>query len=940
MLVSIGLLTLFSFASNELIFTDRELKFIEENPVITLGVDPEFMPFEFISSTSEYTGLANDYIEHIENETGLTFQVVRGLNWETAYDKALLGEIDVLPCVSKTEERQEHFLFSSPYYNFQRVIVINDENTYIKSQEDLRGLTIAVQENSSHHSYLKEFQDYELHTYTTVEEAISAVAINKDAAFIGNLATTQYIVNSYGISHLKYISYQSETTNGLHFAIREDWPELEQIINKSLASMTEEQELAIQRKWIGMEQEVDYSSFYRILIIIGSVLGIVILVSGYWIQKLRSEIEKRKAIEGELIIARDEAKAANYVKSHFLARMSHEIRTPLNGITGTCYLLSNTELNRKQRAHLERIKQASVTMLGIINDILDFSKVESGKVELEERSFGLDSVIKNVLNIVAYKIEEKKLDFSFIRDPELPNFFIGDAKRLEQVLMNIINNGIKFTEVGSLTLSVNMLENKGATYKMAFCITDTGIGIPKEQIENLFEAFTQEDSSISRRFGGTGLGLSISKNMIALMGGTIEVESTVGVGSSFVITLSLQQDMAHELSVNDNIKTFENLKAIILNKTGSELNLMHSYLASFGINAELTTSVEQVMSMLVEADKSNNEAYDLVVVDYETPKVGMDLVYQYLDEQEIISYVPKVLVTLPFLRDDLSREDNENHIAISKPIFPSALLDALLNLFDPTDKFEKHIQTNDNTHIKRKVDRVYNVLVVEDNKTNQVIAESLLSDIGINVALADNGAAGVSAFEKDMALYDLILMDLHMPVLNGYEATKAIRAHNSDIPIVALTADAISGVEEKCRAFGFTYFISKPFDPDVFLDKVLELLVFTKKEKQNLWDKSLGLKMLGGNEKLLEEVLNIYVLENEKVVEELSGLVAQKSFEEAARLIHKVKSSTGTIGAESVRALSSDLQLAFENGNESEIAPLHEHFLEVFSRLIEEIRER
>jgi len=938
--VLIMLLSVASFSENTSPFTDAEQAFIKAHPVVTIGIDPEFMPFEFISQDGTYTGLAKDYIDEIETVSGITFQVVPDITWEQAYTGALKGEIDILPCISRTNERADKFLFSDAYYNFQRVIVVNDQNEAIKSQEDLRNTPIAVQENSSHHSYLSELTDYSIHTYSTVEDALSAVAINQEAAFIGNLATTRHIVNASGISHLKYLSYQSAQKNGLHFAVRKDWPLLQSIINKSLSTISDHKRIAIQTRWIGIEKEVDYSGVFRVLTIVGAILGIVIIVSFYWVYRLRKEIEKRKRIEEDLRIASDEANHANEVKSHFLARMSHEIRTPLNGITGSCYLLESTGLDHKQRAHLERIKQASSTMLGIINDILDFSKVESGKIELDEGPLDLDSVIKNVLNIVSYKIEEKKLDFTLIRGTELPNYFIGDSKRLEQVLMNIINNGIKFTDCGGITLAIHRVEHLDDRYKMEFRISDTGIGISDENIEKLFEAFSQEDSSITRRFDGTGLGLSISQSIVELMGGTIDVYSEIGKGSEFVITLTLQQDLTQQQSISSDVMSFKGLKAIVLDKTGTQLNLVHSYLSTVGINAEMTTSVNQMMTMLIQAEQRGLDPYDLVIVDYDTPKEGLEAFHHRMDENHELSYHPRLLMLLPFLREDLASENDSHHVSITKPIFPSALLDALLHLFDPTKQLKNEIVTRGDKEQVVVAKTPYNVLVVEDNQTNQIIAESLLAEAGISVALANDGAEGVRAYEANKTGYDLILMDLHMPVLNGYEATKAIRIQDTEIPIIALTADAISGVEEKCRAYGFTYFISKPFDPEQFISKVLEILQYAPKEEVNIWDKSLGLKMLGGNEKLFDEVLNIYVIENEHVVDELNAMVAEKSYDEAAKLIHKVKSSTGTIGAESVRVLSSDLQHAFEEGDEVAIESMLNHFSSVFNELIEQVKTR
>lgn len=937
-----------TYAEKDIIFTNEELTFISKYPVITIGVDPEFMPFEYVDSNGNYTGLAEDYIKRVEEISGLKFQHINGVNWQEAYLGAVEKNIDVLPCISKSADREKFFLFSDAYYNFQRVIVVK-VGSVIKKQEDLENLTIAVQANSSHYGFLKEAGYKDIRTFQTVEKALSAVSTGEVSAFIGNLATTRYVANATGIPSLEYISYTSNQTNGLHFAIRNDWPILQSIINKSLQQITTDERVAIQNKWIGVEEKTDYTSLIRIGLGASVILLCGFAISFYWIIKLRNEVEKRKQIEKDLMLATREANEANRIKSDFLARMSHEIRTPLNGIKGMTFLLEHTDINHKQRAHLERIKQASNTMLNIINDILDFSKVEAGKIDIEYLPFRLDDAIKNVLNIIAYKIEEKELDFTLVREPNLPNAFVGDAKRLEQVLINILNNGIKFTDTGGITLSLYLVDTSRDKSTVEISIKDTGIGVAEENIPKLFEAFSQEDSSITRRFGGTGLGLSISQNIVKMMGGQIYVESEVGVGTEFCIRLSFDIDHEESSRKKEETELFQGLKAIILDKAGTQLNLMHSYLLAFGIQAEMTTSNEQLLHLLETTEEVTGKPYDLIIIDYETPEGGADILHHIIDENVKISNHPKVMLLLPFLRDDLMEDIDDHHVAISKPVFPSTLHDALIQLFDPTEAVDDLIKMNKKDMIEMPKDSAYHVLIVEDNKTNQYIAQSLLQSVGIKVSLASDGAEGISAFENEKQSLDLILMDLHMPNVDGYEATQIIRSKDSQIQIVALTADAISGIEEKCKAYGFSAFISKPFEPEQFISKVVELIELNQTDDneiklkiihEEIWDKGLGLKMLGGSEQLFNEVLNIYLIENQNILSELTECYDSKKYDEAAKLVHKLKSSTGTIGATKVQQIASDLQSAFESKDEGHMKALYPHFQEMFLTLLDQIRNR
>ncbi|NMA68881.1 MAG: transporter substrate-binding domain-containing protein [Desulfitobacterium sp.] len=541
------IITLPSFASeNEISWTEEELTFLDQHPVIRLGVDPGFVPFEFIDENGEYKGIAADYLALISAKTGLQFEVFQGLTWPEAYDLALAGNLDALPAIGKTQEREEHFLFSKPYYYYKRVIVTRNTDKDITGIEDLESLTVAVQRNSSHHSYLLSFPNINLSLYDSVEAALTAVSTGTEKAFIGNLATTNYLIRSTGLTDLRFVAFEAEKEQALHFAVRKDWPELVSIFNKGIDAISESEKLAINNKWIDLEAHLDYGPIMRILAIGGSLIALVFAVSFFWIVRLRKEIRQREQIQLDLEKAKLEADKANEVKSSFLARMSHEIRTPLNSITGMSYLLKKTDLSLTQNMYVDRIIQAGNTMLSIINDILDFSKIETGIIQLENSSFSMDQVIQNVVNIVSYKINEQEIGFRLTKDPQVPNWFFGDSKRLEQVLLNVLNNAIKFTSAGEVSLDLRLIAKEKEKYHLSFTIKDTGIGMTEEQVKKLFTPFEQGDSSINRRFGGSGLGMSIVKNLLNLMGGEIKVFSTPGEGSTFIINLSLDVDQEKE----------------------------------------------------------------------------------------------------------------------------------------------------------------------------------------------------------------------------------------------------------------------------------------------------------------------------------------------------------------------------------------------------------
>lgn len=944
LLLLMMLLTGFSFSSTDIDFTEEEIEFIRNHKDIRLGVDPSFTPFEFIDVDGEYNGLANDYVLLLNERTGLNMTVVRSDQWSEVYVDAVEKNLDVLPCVAMTEERKRYFLFSDPYYKFQRVAIVRDSNESIKNYKDLYGKKIAVQKNSSHHSYISELENVELIYYDTAIDAIEAVAHGEEEIVIGNLATSSTLINANGYSELKYIALTSADENTLHFAIRNDWPELQSIINKALKSITEAEKIEMRNKWIGVNEGVDYSGIIRVIFIIFCIIAIGVLVSAYWIAKLREEIKKRIEIEEDLRLAKIEAESANEIKSNFLARMSHEIRTPLNAITGLSYMLSNTTLENQQRSHLNKISQASITMLRIINDILDFSKIEAGKVDIEYKSFDLDSVIKNVLDIAFFKIEESQLDFTLKKDPNIPNYFIGDSKRIEQILLNLINNAVKFTEEGAIALSVELAEYKKTHYTIEFSIKDTGIGMSDEHMSHLFEPFTQEDASISRRFGGTGLGLSIVKNLSELMGGNIKVKSVIEQGSEFILSLPLQADMQKNLEHEKGFEYIKNIKTLVLNKDIKSLALITDYLRSFGIDAEFTSSQEQFRAMVTTTGEAFNKPYKLAIVDDESIEGGaydfLNAIYQAESASKM-----KSIIVLPFMVEGTSEQLNENEMTLSKPILPSVLYNAIVDLFH----FKVMASQMDRTLPSRgaKDEKVTGrILIVEDNKTNQFIAESLLNDIGVETRVASNGRIGVDMFLEE-GDFDLILMDLHMPVMNGYEATDEIRQSNKEIMIVAMTADAVDGVEAKCLEHGINHFISKPFDPEKMIEKVKGFLskknkpekLADDKEAQVYFDEALGLKLMGGNKDLLKQVITLFIEENNLVWKQLDEAVKIKNYSNGAEIMHKLKSSAGSIGSELIRKTSNTLQNAFEASDEDVIETHSHQFQEEIKILLRTLKE-
>jgi two-component system sensor histidine kinase/response regulator len=928
-------------------WTEDELAFMKDNPVIRLGVDPGFVPFEFIDEDDQYKGIVADYLALISERTGLKFEVAKGLTWPETYDMAVAGDIDALPAIGRTSEREDHFLFSEPYYYYKRVIVTRDEDNHISGIDDLKGYTVAVQRNSSHHSYLLSYPNINLSLYDSVEAALTAVATGTEKAFIGNLATTDYLIRSRGMTNLRFVSFEAEKQQALYFASRKDWPELISIVNKALNSISDTERQAINRKWIELETHMDYRPIIRIIAIVGSIIGVVLCVSFFWIVRLRKEVRRRKQIQLELEKAKLEADEANEFKSRFLARMSHEIRTPLNAITGMSYLLKKTETSLTQSMYVDRIMQAANNMLSIINDILDISKIEAGKIELEISSFSMDQVIRDVVNIVSYKIEEQGIGFRLTKDPLVPNWFFGDSKKIEQVLINVLNNATKFTHAGEVSLDVHLIAKENDKYHISFTIKDTGMGMTEDQINKIFTPFEQGDSSINRRFGGSGLGLAIVKNFLDLMGGEIKIFSTPGEGSTFIINLTLSVDKEREAVYVETLssKHFRDVRTLILEKSGANINMVESYLRSFGMHCELTSSELSAISLLEAANGKFAKPFDLFIIDYDTPAEGGFKFIEAMQNNDKIVKLPKIIMLLPMLREDLFDRLNDYGIdmGIGKPIIPSILLNGILNIFKlkAVSGSQPAVSEESRTHLK--FEGTYHVLLAEDNKTNQLITKSLLEQEGITTIIADDGREAVEKYKEHKDKIDLILMDLHMPVMNGYEAAEEIRKLSAKVPILAMTADVILGVRDKCRQVGIYHYISKPFNPDRLIQTINDIMLENEKAEDKdaaVLDRERGLKNMGGSKDLYHQVLKEYQNENRDTLSMLEAAVRDKRYNDAVQILHKLKSSSGSIGAAPVRDAAMELQKTLNEEKEEEIMPLLDKFSGFMRKLLAELNDR
>lgn len=653
------------------------------------------------------------------------------------------------------------------------------------------------------------------------------------------------------------------------------------------------------------------------------------------LEELNSNLEKKVDEKTkELTLAKELAEEATKTKSSFLANMSHEIRTPMNGIIGMAHLALKTKLDEKQRNYISKINISANNLLGIINDILDISKIEAGKLELDKNDFDLFKIIENVINLVELKAEDKNLDIIVDYDPEIGKKFYGDSLRLNQILTNLMSNAVKFTNEGEIGLSVKRISDN----RIRFRVSDTGIGLTKEQIDKLFISFSQADSSTTKKYGGTGLGLAITKELVELMNGEIWIESELGVGSNFIFDIDLEQKDKER-----NFTIFSDKKVLVVDDCQSWLDILSHLMHSFGLSVDTVLSGEKAIELL----KENSNKYDLIIVDWNMPKLDGIQTCKIIDK-ELNMNSEKIILISAYSEDSLSEGIKEAKIShyLHKPINPSALNDMLNEIFLGRKNIQRMELRNEKNNLQYKIRTLKGskILLVEDNEINQEIIQDLLFDSGIEIDIANNGFEAIKMFEANENKYELILMDIQMPVLDGYEATREIRAINKDIPIIALTANAMKDDIAKTNLVGMNKHLNKPIEVEKLYETLLEYI--TKKIDIN--DRRISSNVLEINENSLPQFDNLdkdyalnLVLGNENAFKTiLNGIVKYKlvKFEELnqedfKRTMHSLKGISASAGALKLSELAKEIELTLNK----ELMP---KFYDELNKVVDEIENK